>query len=75
VLSAHKDALINSRGVPTVFVVEDGRAYARKVTIGEGVGNRFEILSGLKEGDVVVTRGNERLKDGKRVKIRKPATQ
>jgi multidrug efflux pump subunit AcrA (membrane-fusion protein) len=69
VLSMHKDALVSSRGVPTVFVIRDGRAYARQVKIGEGVGGRFEVLSGLKEGEQVVIRGNERLKDGKRVRI------
>lgn len=69
VLSVHKDALISSRGVPTVFVVDDGRAKARQIGIGEGVGGRFEVLSGLKEGDMVVVRGNERLKDGRRVRV------
>ena len=69
VLSMHKDALVSSRGQPTVYVVEDGRAHARQVAIGEGVGNRFEVISGLKEGDRVVIRGNERLKDRRRVRI------
>jgi len=69
VLSMHKDALVSSRGVPTVFVIRDRRAYARQIKIGEGVGGRFEVLSGLKEGEQVVIRGNERLRDGKRVRI------
>ncbi|MEE8222928.1 MAG: efflux RND transporter periplasmic adaptor subunit [Alphaproteobacteria bacterium] len=69
VLSVHKDALTSSRGVPTVFVVEDRRAYARQIEIGDGIGGRFEVLSGLKEGEQVVVRGNERLKDGKRVRV------
>lgn len=69
VLSVHKDALVSARGVPTVYVVEEGRARARQISIGEGVGGRFEVLSGLKEGDMVVIRGNERLKDGRRVRI------
>jgi len=69
VLSIHKDALVSSRGVPTVFVIEGRRAYVRQINIGEGVGGRFEVLSGLEEGEQVVIRGNERLKDGKRIKI------
>ncbi len=69
VLSVHKDALVSSRGIPTVYVVEEDRVRARQITIGEGVGGRFEVLSGLKEGDLVVIRGNERLKDGRRVRI------
>jgi RND family efflux transporter MFP subunit len=75
VLSVHKDALVSSRGQPTVYVVEDGRARAQAVKLGEAVGVRFEVLEGLKEGDKVVTRGNERLRDGRRVKISKVATQ
>lgn len=69
VLSLHKDALVSSRGVPSVYVVEEGRAQVRPVRIGEGVGGRFEVLSGLKQGEMVVIRGNERLKDGRRVRI------
>jgi RND family efflux transporter MFP subunit len=69
VLSMHKDALVSSRGKPTVFVIEEGRAHARPVQIGEGIGGRFEVLDGLKEGDLVVIRGNERLKDRRRVRI------
>jgi RND family efflux transporter MFP subunit len=69
VLSVHKDALIASRGQPTAFVVEDGRAQSRTVLVGEAVGNRFEVLNGLKAGDIVVVRGNERLRDGSRVRF------
>lgn len=69
VLSMHKDALVSSRGVPTVFVIRNRRAYARQIEIGDGIGGRFVVLSGLKEGEQVVVLGNERLKDGKRVRI------
>ncbi|MCZ6638205.1 MAG: efflux RND transporter periplasmic adaptor subunit [Alphaproteobacteria bacterium] len=70
VLTVHKDSLVITRGVPTVFVVEKRRAYARRIEIGDGISGRFVVLSGLKEGELVVSRGNERLKDGKRVQIR-----
>ena len=36
VLSVHKDALTSSRGVPTVFVVESRRAYARQIVEERG---------------------------------------
>ena len=70
VLTVHKDSLVITRGKPTVFVVEKRRAYARRIEIGDGISGRFVVLSGLKEGELVVSRGNERLKDGKRVRIR-----
>lgn len=75
VLSVHKDAITMSRGVATAFVVDDGRVQLRNVQVGESVGRRFEVLSGLREGDIVVTRGNERLRDGERVRYNGVPTQ
>ena len=69
VVTVHKDALISSRGNPTVFVVVKRRVQARRIRIGESVGGRFEVLSGLEPGEVVVVRGNERLRDGRRIRI------
>ena len=39
------------------------------VELGRGVGNKFQVLKGLKAGDRVVIRGNERLGAGGRVKV------
>lgn len=68
VVSVHKDALqVGPGGSSLVYLVVDGIAQPRNVTIGESVGNRFEVLSGLAEGDVAVVRGNERLRPGQEV--------
>ena len=40
-----------------------------KVELGQRLGNRFEILSGLNDGDRVVTAGISRLVDGTTVKV------
>ncbi len=64
VLSVPKDALVQARGGWTVFVAADGKAMPRPVTIGAPSGDRYEVLSGLSDGDVVVVRGNERLRPG-----------
>jgi RND family efflux transporter MFP subunit len=73
VLTVAKDAIIPQTGANLVYVAEEGkndagesilRAAAREVRLGEPVGGRFEVLSGLKEGDRVVIRGNERLRSG-----------
>ena len=69
ILTVHKDAILIRKGKNLVFVVEDKRGYAKEVTLGEAIGNRFEVLKGLEEEDMVVIRGNERLKDGKRVTV------
>ncbi len=64
VLSVPKDALVQARGGWMVFTAQDGQAQPRTVQIGVALGDRFEVLGGLAEGDVVVTRGNERLRPG-----------
>ncbi|WP_299861134.1 efflux RND transporter periplasmic adaptor subunit [uncultured Roseobacter sp.] len=67
VLSVPKDALVQARGGWTVFVAADGQAQPRTVEIGVALGDRFEVLGGLQEGEVVVTRGNERLRPGQAI--------
>ena len=72
VVSVHKDAVINRRGQAMVYVVEDGKAAVRPVELGEAVGPRLEVLDGLKVGDKVVVRGNERLRPGQPVAFGPP---
>jgi len=62
-----KDALVQSGGGWIVFLVEDGTATPREVTLGQPQGARMEVLSGLVPGDAVVVRGNERLRPGQPV--------
>ncbi len=69
IVSVHKDAIIKRPGDTIVFVVIDGRAEPRPITLGEAVGNRYEVLQGLAEGDRIVVRGNERLRPGAPVLI------
>jgi RND family efflux transporter MFP subunit len=64
VLSVPKDALVQARGGWTVYVAVDGKAEPRTVTIGVPLGDRYEVLNGLAAGDLVVVRGNERLRPG-----------
>ena len=72
VLTVHKDA-INRRGDSTsVYVVEDGKAAIRPVQLGDAVGSRLAVISGLADGDLVVTRGNERLQPGQAVAYEQP---
>jgi len=69
VLSVHKDAVVKQRGEDVVYVVVNGTVQPRAVELGPAVGSRFQVLSGLQEGDRVVVRGNERLKPGDPVEI------
>jgi RND family efflux transporter MFP subunit len=67
VVSVHKDAVIARGSGYTVFVVTDGMAQSRRVRLGQAAGNRFEVLAGLEPGEIVVVRGNERLRPGQAV--------
>jgi len=69
VLSVHKDGIIRRQGKNLVYVVSDDIARIRPVQLGDAVGSRFEVLSGLKEGELVVVRGNERLRPDAKVAI------
>ena len=52
-----------------LFKVIDGRAQRFKVEIGQRRGGQVEVLQGLAAGDVVVTAGQLKLRDGSQVKI------
>ena len=69
ILSVHKDAIIKRGETSMVFVAKDNTAEARQVTLGEAVGGRYEVLAGLEEGELVVVRGNERLRPGDKVLV------
>lgn len=69
VVTVHKDAITVFRGQDMVFAVVDGKAVPRPVAIGESIGVRFEVHSGVAEGEQVVIRGNERLRPGQPVEV------
>jgi multidrug efflux pump subunit AcrA (membrane-fusion protein) len=49
-------------------------AVPRPVTLGEAVGSRFVVLRGLKPGELVIVRGNERVRPGMPVRpLRRPS--
>jgi len=66
-ITVHKDAVLARDGGRLVYLVQGGEALARNVILGDAVGNRFVVKSGLKAGDLVVVRGNERLRPGQKV--------
>ncbi len=64
-----REALVGSYLEPKVFVVENNVARLRSIIIGNEIGKKLEVLSGLNEGNVVVTEGQLNLKDGTPVQI------
>jgi len=69
VVTVHKDAIVKQRGQDVVFIVSDGKAAPRTVTLGVSTGSRIEVVDGLKVGDLAVVRGNERLQPGAAVRV------
>lgn len=74
VLTVHKDAVLNRGGSRQVYVVADDKAELRPIRIGAPVGNRFEVVEGLEAGELVVVRGNERLRPGQGVVFEPPSS-
>ena len=71
-LAIRKDAVVERGGKQVVFVVADGgneRAQERVVTLGITSGELVEVLSGVSEGERVVTSGQQLLVNGARVVV------
>lgn len=52
-----------------VFVVQNGTAVFRKVELGRRIGDEYEVIDGIAEGEQVITTGQNRLNDGAKVEI------
>lgn len=70
VLQVPASALFRNGDQWSVFVVESSIARRRAVQIGHRSGLAAEILSGLKQGDVVITHPDENVEEGKQVKAK-----
>ncbi|MDN5300865.1 MAG: hypothetical protein PWQ60_379 [Thermoanaerobacteraceae bacterium] len=69
VITIPKDAVLIKKHGNVVYVVKEGKAEERLVKIGVTNGDRVEITEGLKEGETVVTSGQNMLTEGSAVKI------
>jgi multidrug efflux pump subunit AcrA (membrane-fusion protein) len=64
-----RDALVYRGEQPGVYTIENDTARFRNVETGLTEGEKVEVLNGLKEGEMVVTRGANLLKDGDKVRV------
>ncbi len=76
ILTVHKDGIIRRGQDDIVYVVvkdaegsKPDSVEIRELKTGHASGDRVEVLSGLGEGELVVVRGNERLRPGQAVGI------
>ncbi len=71
-LAVPKDALVSHGPVDLLFIVSDGMARQVAVKRGQATGAWVAVEGPVEEGQLVVVRGNERLRDGMPVKILPP---
>ena len=64
-----KKALLTEDTQTSIFVIRKGRAHRQVVKTGFIDEKKIEILSGVKEGDVIVTTGQNSLKDDSLIEI------
>jgi len=63
-LQIPKNALVEGTKNPYVYVTNGDKAVKRVITVGRESGENIEVLSGLSEGDEVITTGQINLMDG-----------
>lgn len=64
-----KKALLTEDTQSSVFIVREGHAFKQPVVTGFVNSKKIEILSGVKEGDVIVTTGQNSLKHDSLIEI------
>jgi HlyD family secretion protein len=69
VLKAPAGALFRRGGEWAAFVVSNGRARLRLVTVGRSGGAETQVVAGLKAGEEVILYPGDRVRDGQRVKV------
>jgi membrane fusion protein (multidrug efflux system) len=64
-----EQALVPEGGEMFVFVVKDGVVEKRRIRIGERRVGDVQVVDGLAPGDLVVTEGTQKLRDGAAIKL------
>jgi len=64
-----REAVIETGSEMSVFVVEEKKAFRRSITIGYEQDPMVEVLKGLNEGDQVVIKGQQSIKDGFSIRV------
>lgn len=62
-------AIYQTGDTPNVWVVQDGTAHLRPVKIGAFGDQQVQVLEGLQNGDVIVTAGVQKLREGQKVRL------
>jgi RND family efflux transporter MFP subunit len=68
-LAVPRTAILGSAKNPQVFVVKNDVATIRTIQTGRTTGELVEVVSGVEDGEVVITSGHINLKDGSKVEV------
>jgi len=68
-IQIRRSALAESLQNPFVYIVQNGKALRREITVGRDLGGSVEVLSGLNPGELVVINGQVSLANGSAVNI------
>jgi len=69
ILVIPSSAVRNESGNNLVFTVTENKAVKNEITIGQTLGSYVEVISGLKSGQKVIDKLNDKIKDGVEVKL------
>ena len=64
-----EEALVPEQGDVFVYVVQDGKVSKRKIQTGQRRVGSVQVTDGLKPGELVVTEGTQKLRDGASVTV------
>lgn len=71
VLQVPEGAVVTAATGPMAFVVRDGRALRRALTLGDHHDGVVDVTAGLSAGEMVVVRGQDALTDNQAVTVRR----
>ena len=69
-LALNRNVLAGSIENPQVYIYQDSTAVLKKIVVGQRNDNYIEVVSGINEGDLVITSGQINLTDGAKVGIK-----
>jgi membrane fusion protein (multidrug efflux system) len=69
VLVAPEEAIVPERDEQFVFQVIEGKAVKRRVTLGRRVPGLVEITHGISSGDLLITEGTHKVREGSPVEV------
>lgn len=64
ILTIERACIVGSLKNPSVYVVQDGKAYLKSITAGKVIGDRIEVIDGITAESTIVSSGQINLTDG-----------